>query len=246
MEWQSLQDMGAWLRTLPPTLEAFAEVSAEQHRRTEALGRALHEQGLQARREALAADAAAARARLADIDQSTPSATETWLRPLLEAEEQKALDQLLRLEANIGVLPDDQQERARARIKRLKGVWFWNVADDFTQRRWKLERSAQAMAQDLADVDATIARIAGAEGNYAHTVIPQFEAYRERAAGLLATVNAATAEREAVLAGLIRERLHRETEQIGQYLFLARVAIAEVSDELAVVDHAGTREAARR
>lgn len=242
-EWQSLQDMRAWLRTLPPTLEAFAEVSAEQRRRTQALKSALHDEGLQQRRDELAVSAREARARLSAIDDARPEPTAAWMMPLLEPGERDALEQLLTLEANVDVLPEDQQDRARARIKRLIGVWFWRVADDFPQRRWKLERKAQAVEKALADTDAVISRIANAEQNYAATVLPRFDAWRERATGLLVQVDRALVEREEMLAELIRGRLHRETEQIGQYLFLARVAIAEVSDELAAVDHTGLKTA---
>lgn len=232
-EWQSLNDMAAWLNTLPRTLEAFAEVSTEQQRRTARLGQSLHADGLLERRARLAGDLQALEERLRTLDGKTPEPTLEWMGAFAADDERETLQELFALKAAAGSAPDADRAVLVARIDRLIGARFWLIADDLPARRWALQRELQGARRAIDELDRRIAVVQNAESNYVATVVPRFEEYRGRAMALLATVNAAMGDREQQIASLMRDRLHQETEQIGQYLFLTRVAIAEVSDRLA-------------
>jgi hypothetical protein len=243
--WQSLNDMASWLRSLPRTLEAFAQVSGEQKRRTERLSESLRKEGVMTARAELAAKLDAAKARLVAFDQVQPEPTQKWMTGFATAQERDILEELFALKRAAHQVEGEEGPTLKARIERLIGTRFWEIADDLPARRWALQREVQGIERELTDLDQRLRVVAEAESTYVATVIPRLENFRRRSESLLATINTAMGAREQQIATLLRNRLRDETEQIGQYLFFTRVAIAEVSDQLIAADGlaAGQEEA---
>jgi len=235
-EWQSLNEMASWLRSLPRTLSAFAEVSGEQKRRTEWLGESLQKDGLITARADLTTQLEAAQARLATFDEIKPEPTREWMTGFAADNERRTLEELFALESAAQSIESAEGNALRSRVKRLIGTRFWELADDLPARRWALQRKVQGIERGLAKLDQRLRVIADAESTYVATVIPRLENFQSRSQSLLATIDTAMGAREQQLVALLRNRLRDETEQIGQYLFFTRVAIAEVSDQLAAVD----------
>jgi flagellar motility protein MotE (MotC chaperone) len=161
------------------------------------------------------------------------------------AQERDILEELFALKRAAHQVEGEEGPTLKARIERLIGTRFWEIADDLPARRWALQREVQGIERELTDLDQRLRVVAEAESTYVATVIPRLENFRRRSESLLATINTAMGAREQQIATLLRNRLRDETEQIGQYLFFTRVAIAEVSDQLIAADGlaAGQEEA---
>jgi hypothetical protein len=196
----------------------------------------LQADGLLERRTKLAGDLQVLEERLRNLDTQAPEPSIEWMGAFASDDERDTLRELFRLKAAANSLPGADRDLLVGRIDRLIGTRFWLIADELPTRRWTLERALQAARRNIDELDRRLAVVQNAGSNHVATVVPRFEEYRGRAVAVLESVNAAMDDRERRVAALIRQQLHREAEQIGQYLFLTRVAIAEVSDRLASVE----------
>lgn len=243
-EWRSLADMGAWLGTVPDTLDAFSQVSVKQVERTQNLRTALQDEKILARRAELQDELSGIDERLAWLDANQPVPDSDWMLAMANDTQRSRIDSLLAMLGQAQSMADAEGALVRKRVERLLGIVFYELANDYPDQRWRLARQKQAVVQALADVDVSIDRVQTAEQAYVGSVGLRSEAYLPRVESLRTRIAQAMQAREVALAERLQSRMQEESERIEQYLFLTRVAIAQASDQLALSeDHQTDLEA---
>ena len=128
----------------------------------------------------------------------------------------------------------DEKRRWLAKVDRLEGVVFWQIADEHAARARKLRNHLEENQAILADVDERVVRVQGAEGKFVAGVETDFLAFTDRADRLSAEVSSALDQRELALAGELRRGMAREMQEVQKYLLATRVGIARATDQLAI------------
>lgn len=233
-EWHELDAMAAWLAALPERLAALEAVKGERRRRSTAAGEMLAAHALERRRDAVAARVAALHDDLASLarDQAEPSAA--WMLRLANPEERRLIERLGAMSELAGAhAQGPEHARLTARIDRLTGLLFWQIADARSVRVRELQRRLAAARLELEDIDRRVARLDEAEARFAGGVEADFDAVGERAVTLAQRVHEARLDREQALAQALEQRLEQDRERTRQYLLATRVAIARTTDRLA-------------
>jgi hypothetical protein len=233
-EWRDLARMQDWLDTLPDQLAALEQVKQERHRRSAAARARLADQALDERRLELLARIDALGSEIAELADPTRPLDPATVAALATVEEQALLariDALHRSLAN-GAAPAEHDPLA-ARVARLHGVVLWRVAEARSTRTRSLTRELAATREQLAAIEARIARLERAEAELQAGVGTDFRLLAERAASLANTVAIQLDEREAAIARALERAVEDEVQRLGQYLLAARVAIARTTDQLA-------------
>ena len=119
------------------------------------------------------------------------------------------------------------------RIRRLQGVVLWDQAYTHATRLQERRSKLAALRAELGTLDDSIARLSGAEAQFAETVVADFSRLRSESARLGEAVALAITDREERLAMELREGVRREMARVQRYLLTARVAIARTTDQLA-------------
>ena len=235
MEWRELLDMRDWLAQLPPRLAAYQEVAAERRRRGAEARRLLEDEALLANRDALAAEIIVRAEILARLERAPAERRMEWMDMLAKPEERELLEELNGMRR---LVTDHLSERERgrwlARIDRLEGIVFWQIADERAGRIRELKKQQDGNLSLLADVDARIERVTNAEAEFAAGVEADFMAFTDRTDVLTAEVSRALNQREMALAGELRRGMAREMKEVRQYLLVTRIGIARATDELAM------------
>ncbi len=239
VEWRDLNGMAAWLDQLPARIGAFEQVTAERARRTAAAGKMLNDEALLGRRAALAEQVAGVEADLARLRAEPARPERDWLMPLASPEERDLIGELTAMGDLIGHMPERDQARYRARVDRLLGLVFWDVADSRGARLRALDKRLQEGRALLADVDQRIDRLAEAGDDFAAGAGTDFLLLRDRADDVSLRVAAALGARREIIARALERGLERETAETRQYLLTARIAIARATDQLAASDAGG-------
>ena len=234
MQWRELLDMQDWLDRLPKRLDAYAEVAAEQHRRSASARELLYHQQLLDQRAALRGQIAVLDERLAALRVARPVPDAAWMNLLADAEQQQLLAELEAMQALAQTHLGVDQAKWLARIERLRGVVFWQLVDASSVRIRELEKQLAVNQALLADVDERVARVQNAEQQFAGTVAVDFERFSQRAEVIAAQVDSALVSRESMLAQEIRRGMQREKREVKEYLLVARIAIARATDQLAL------------
>ena len=229
--------MSASLGTVPDTLDAFAEVSVKQVERTQSLRTALQDEKILARRAALQGELSGIDERLAWLDANQPVPDSKWMLAMANDTQRSRIDSLLVMLGSAQSMTNAEGEQVRARVERLLGIVFNELADDYPDQRWRLARQKQAVVQALADVDVSIDRVQTAEHAYVGTVGLRSEEYQPRVESLRTRITQAMRTREVALAQHLQSRMQEESVRIEQYLFLTRIAIAQASDQLALSEN---------
>jgi hypothetical protein len=133
------------------------------------------------------------------------------------------------------------QDKWSARIERLEGVLFFRLVDERAARLQDLNKEQKALAETLIDIDERVARVQGAEENFVAGVGTDFYVFEDRAQDITNMVNNARVSRETLLANEIRGRMHKERQQVEQYLLVTRIAIARATDQLALAGDVGVQ-----
>jgi hypothetical protein len=235
MEWRELLTMRDWLTALPQELGAFEEVAAERRRRGAQAKALLVDESLLEHRQTLEENIVARKAVLDELTQSPAEFSFGWMSKLATAEERTLLEELDHMHTLVSAHMEGR-DRAKwlARIDRLKGTVFWQIADDRSGRIRQLGKQHSENLALLADVDARIARVANAEAEFAAGVETDYLAFADRADVLTSDVARALNAREVALAGELRRGMAREMKEIQQYLLVTRIGIARATDELAM------------
>ena len=233
-EWRALADMTRWLESVPETLGVFAQVSTEQVQRTANLKAALVDDDVQVRRESLQQEVDRIDQRLAWLDNNPPIPDSDWMLAVADDARRVRVEELLTMIAQAKDLSGTEGARLRERAERLLGIVFYELADDFPDHRWRLQRQKQDVLKALADVDTRVLRVRNAEETFVSGAGMTAERYLPRVDDLRQRIAAALASRETALAGLLQSRMQAESQRIEQYLFMTRVAIAQASDQLAL------------
>jgi len=238
-QWRALNEMETWVGALPEKLGALERVAAEQRRRGEQAQLMLQGEGLLAKRELLQARVNEARAELSALRDATPKPESAWMMPLADPEERALLTELGDMRKLLVLMNDKDRAKWSARIGRLEGVLFYRLVDERAARLQALNKTHKDLLTVLADVDARIERVQGAESNFMAGVGTDFLVFQDRAADITRMVNAARNSRETLLADEIRGRMQQEMEQVQQYLLVTRIAIARATDQLSVASTSG-------
>lgn len=247
VEWRELNGMAEWLTGLPQRIAAFEEVTAERARRTAAAGAMLDAQkadgeavqaaaSLLERRAGLADQVAGLESDLAALAQRPARPDADWMAPLASSAERELLDELGIMTELIPLMPERDRGRYQARLDRLRGLLFWDIADSRSERQRVLEKRLRESRVLLADVDARIERLARARDRFAAGTQTDFLLLRARADDVGQRVAAALDSRRRVIADALERGLEREMNQTRQYLLTARIAIARATDQLAAAD----------
>ncbi len=234
VEWRKLNGMARWLETLPARIGAFEEITRERRRRAAAARELLSEGALVGRREALAEQVAALEADLALLADEPARMEAEWMLRLAGDDERALIEELTAMGELVAKhMPERDQARFQARINRLLGATFWQIADSRSARVRELERQLHVSRDTLADVDARIERLARAESRFAAGVETDFLTLSDRADDVALRVASALQARRRVIAEALERGLRRESAQTEQYLLTARIAIARATDQLA-------------
>ncbi len=235
MEWRELLAMRDYLTALPEQLGAFEQVAAERRRRSAEARELLEDEALLASRDALAAELAEQKLALDSLSRSGAERSIDWMSKLATPEERALLDELAGMRGLVDAHMDDRdRQKWLARIDRLEGTVFWQIADDRARRTRNLARAHSETLAVLEDVDARITRVANAENEFAAGVETDYLAFTDRADMLTADVAQALDVREVALAGELRRGMAREMKEVQQYLLVTRIGIARATDELAM------------
>ncbi|MAT82756.1 MAG: hypothetical protein CMD39_00525 [Gammaproteobacteria bacterium] len=234
VEWRELNDMARWLEALPATIESFQEITAERRRRAGAARRMLDDEALVGRRAELAGIVAGLESEIATLQREPARFEAAWMQTLANDEERALIAELDAMSTLIREhMPAADQPRFQARVDRLLGTLFWDIADTRSARIRELTRQLDDNRGLLADVDARIERLAEAEARFAAGVETDFVLLTDRAGDVSSRVAAALDDRRAVIAEALERGLEQERRQTEQYLLTARIAIARATDQLA-------------
>ena len=245
MEWRELSAMSAWLERLPPRVTAYQEVTRERRRRAAAARALLDDEALLGRRDALAAAVTSQTERLAALREAPPRPDEAWMLPLASDAERALLADLGAKAALVERrMSGAEQARFAARLRRLHGLVFWQIADDRSARLRTLEKALAANRALLDDADARIERLARAESRFAAGVETDFLALTARADAVAERVDRALNGRRAVIVQALERGLEREVAETRRYLLAARIAVARATDQLATASPAHDGSAA--
>lgn len=232
-EWRELTGMARWLADLPPRIAAYQEVTTERRRRAAQARALLHDGELTVRRDELALRVDALEHELAALQRETPRPERGWMLRLATAEERALIEELEAMARLAERLPRAERPRLEARIRRLMGLVFWQIADERAARLRRLANELNESRALMAEVDARIERLVGAEARFAAGVEADFVALTERSAAVSARVAGALDERRRIIAAALRRGLDEEVARTRDYLLTARIAIARATDRLA-------------
>jgi hypothetical protein len=243
LQWRELQAMQEWLKDLPDELATFDALAAEQRRRAAAARELIDTRGLREHREQAAQVLADMHARIDALTAATPERTAEWMLAFANADEAKLLNGLSAKRALLMQTPDDAtRAQLLARVDYLEGIAFWNLVEDRMTRVRAVENEATQTAEQLAEIDAKLVRVARAEGALAAGIQTDFLAFQTRADAITREVAVAIAARETRLGDQIRSGIHREIAQVERQLLVTRIAIARATDQLALDQTAGGGE----
>jgi tetratricopeptide (TPR) repeat protein len=235
MEWRELLGMQEWLGLLPVTIGAFEEVAVEQRRRSAMAKQLLEDEALLSNRTRLQETTDAQGQVLENLARAAAERTSQWMFNLATEEERELIEEFSAMRELILVGMEGRDRlKWQARLDRLEGVIFWQIADDRAARTRDLARARQANVALLADVDERIERVKGAEGEFVAGVETDFMAFTDRADSLSAEVSTALNHRELALAGELRRGMAREMKEVQKYLLVTRIGIARATDQLAL------------
>ena len=234
MQWRELLSMQDWLERLPARLDAYAEVSAEQRRRSGEARELLYDRGLLTKRHAWGEELGKLDTRLQDLRAATPVPEDEWMGMLANPEELELIGELAQMRELVTAhMGEADRRKWLGRIARLRGVLFWQLVDESSTRVRELEKKFAATTELLADVDARVARVQNAEDQFSKGVEADFHQFAQRAEVIAARVDQALNGREEMLAAEIRRGMQREMLEVQEYLLVARIAIARATDQLA-------------
>jgi hypothetical protein len=234
VEWRELTGMASWLSRLPERIEAFEEITTERRRRTAAAAELLNETALLGRRAELALRIEQLERDLSELQRQSARPEPDWMRKLATAEERRLIEDLSAKSALVTAhMPAAERARFQARIDRLMGVVFWQIADDRMTRARALARQLNESRDLLADIDTRIERLAGAEQQFAAGVETDFLALTRRTDRVSERVAGALDARRRTIARALQQGLEQEMARTRQYLLTARIAIARATDQLA-------------
>jgi hypothetical protein len=241
MQWRDLNAMEDWLGNLPRKLDALQGVAHEQKRRGAEAQNLLAGDGLLAKREMLSQRAEDSATGLVALKEMQPERVASWMLPMAKPEERALLTQFSEMRELLVHMNAKDQDKWSARIERLEGVLFFRLVDERAARLQDLNKEQKALAETLIDIDERVARVQGAEENFVAGVGTDFYVFEDRAQDITNMVNNARVSRETLLANEIRGRMHKERQQVEQYLLVTRIAIARATDQLALAGDVGVQ-----
>lgn len=235
-QWRDLRDTRNWLAALPQDLATYEQLAAEQRRRAKAVKVALANDGLTAEHAALEAKIDERLAHLEALKASAVAPNGKWMGELASPAQRTRLERLEKMYAFSDRLDEEAAAKWRARLDRLRGVVFWDIADSSPVVLQQMRSAIAEVEQLSVSMQQQTARLEAAEAGLQAGVLADFSAFSNRAAGLVARVDDALLRREEKLAVEIKRGMQREAEQVQQYLLTARIAIARTLDQYAVID----------
>jgi len=235
-QWRELRNTSDWLQALPEDLATYETLAEEQRRRAIAVKAALSEDGLSAKHRALVAQIDQKLGELEALRAHEISPEADFLLALASPQQEK---RLARLESMYTVASHLNAEAARqwhARLDRLRGVVFWDIADSSPVVLQQMRQAIAEVEELSASMLAQTNRLQAAEAGLEAGLLADFSGFEQRAGALAVRVSQALEVREEQLALELKRGMQRESEQVQQYLLTARIAIARTLDQYAVID----------
>ena len=242
VEWRELDGMSRWLSGLPSHLAALEEVTVERRRRTAEAGLVLDDQVLPRRLAELGGEVEQLRNDLTKLERQPARPEPDWMRRLADDVEQALIERLAALSDRLARHDPPDRARLQARIDRLMGVVFWQIADHKTARVQVLAGRLKENRALLADVRARLGRLADAEAPFAAGVEANYHILRRRADAVTQQVAVALDVRRRVISQALERGLEQELARTRQYLLTARIAIARATDRIASAEAGGEGE----
>ena len=232
-DWRHLMDERVWLGTLPERMTALEAVGGERKRRAVEARRMLNDDGLLARHAELIEQVNQLEGRINVVHGTRPVPELDWMLALATDEERELLLELDNMRATVAAgVEAGGQGRWLDRIGRLRGMVFWEIANTRAARIRGVRKTLSESRNVLADIETRVERVQQAEANFVAGAETNYLLFADRAQLLTARIDAAIADREAVLAREIRRGMEREAQQVEQYLLVTRIAIARATDQL--------------
>ena len=192
---RTARDAGVAERICRTNSRRSMRLSVEQRRRAAAARELIDTRGLRERREHAAQTLAEMRARVDALAAATPERTSEWMLALANADEAKLLEWSERQAraADADARRCDTRAAARARRTISKGSCSGISSRIESTRLRAVENETTQTAEQLAEIDAKLARVARAEDVLAAGVQTDFLAFQTRADAITREVAVAIA-----------------------------------------------------
>ncbi len=197
---------------------------AERQQQVQARGSAPLVPGLRQRIDALAAEVAQAEAVQDGV-------------ALADARQRDLLARLTRLQA-LTAEPDASPElaQARDRVRLLRGLLSWQLAQDAPARLWDARKALQSLRDQLAEAERREASLADAlaqEPVRLDAFDARIQGVRPQIDALLPKLAALGAEQQTVVQDIAVAELTRQKDRLAAYTVQARFALAQLYDHAA-------------
>ena len=234
-QWRELEDQRIWLDQLPERVAILEEVSNELAARRERVSSVLADQALLDRQVDLQAGIERSAARIAAINESSPTSSTAWMGMLADEDQRVLLDELDGMQdlIELGMDPTDQAAYL-GRVARLRGLVFWEITDQKARRMRELAKDLKQSTDLAAENAVSIDRLTAAYGEFSAGVQTDLYSFVDRADAITVQIAQAQAVREERLAVELKRGMDREVQQLEKFLLATRIAIARASDHLAM------------
>ena len=241
-QWRELHATQRWLEELPENFANLDLISAEQNRRAGAIRRKLVDEDLLVQQAEIESRGVAKRQQWHELSQRPVQPSFSWMGSFSTPAERERLDRLEKMYQFV-------QEQAAAerfdpptvslwlqRLERLRGLIFWQLAEERPIRLQEMHRSIRAVEKLNQELLAQADRMQPAQDKPPINGLPEAGQLQARSQQLAAKVQGALQRREQAIAQALRRGMQRESEQVEEYLLTARVAIARALDHYASID----------
>ena len=241
VQWRELRASQRWLADLPSQLASLEELTAEQNRRAAAVRERLVDDGLLSRHQQIEAKSEEKRQQWRELSQLTIEPSIEWMEEFANNPERKKLERLqgmykfVQAKSAAGLLDADSRDQWLQRLDRLRGLMFWELAEQQPVRLQNINRSIRRVDDFSRQMLAQATRLQAAQGDLAEGVVADYARLRGRSEQLVAKIDSALSSRERQIAAELQQGIRRESEQVDEYLLTARIAIARALDQYADV-----------
>ena len=244
VQWRELRSTQRYLADLPRDLATLELLTAEQNRRAGAVNKSLVEDGLLDRHAQIEARTREKLVRWERLSEQAVVPSFEWMLSFSDAPERKRLDRLRGMyefvasKSATGLLDEDAAKQWTQRLDRLRGLLFWEIAQQHPVRLRDMRRAIRGVEAFSDDMLAQTERLQSAQGTLSVGIVADYSALRSRTALLAEKVERALQGREYQIAQELRRGMQRESLQVEEYLLTARIAIARTLDQYASVSGA--------
>jgi len=239
VQWRELRESQRWLANLPEHLSSLEELTTEQNRRATAVRERLVDDGLLSRHQQIDAKTEERQRQWQELSQRAVEPSIEWMNQFANDAERKKLERLqgmyefVQAKSAAGLLDTESVGQWLQRLDRLRGMIFWELAEQRPIRLQNIRRSIRRVEEFSQQMLAQTSRLQAAQGDVTEGVVADYARLRGRSEQLVAKIDSALYAREQQIAAELQQGIRRESKQVDQYLLTARVAIARALDQYA-------------